>query len=190
MNNQYILLRHGQSISNINDIVISTIENGVKSEYGLTKLGVEQITITAKNLAQKFSLENIIIITSPFKRTVESALIIKDLLKVKNENIAISTNLVERNFSRYELQKNDIYEEIWENDSNHKDSDGVESCQNVFNRIKSFIEYTENSFKNKIIIVISHGDTIMIARTYFENNSPYNQRNFPYINNAEYLIYK
>lgn len=51
LHNTYLIVRHGQSEANVEGIVVSKPENGC-GNYGLTSTGREQVTATAKEIAQ------------------------------------------------------------------------------------------------------------------------------------------
>jgi broad specificity phosphatase PhoE len=188
MKNKYYLIRHGQSTSNINGIICSTLENGIKPNFALTKTGQIQVQRSANEL-KKIIVGDSLIFTSPFSRTLQTALIIKDTLELNNTSFFISMGLVERNFGKYELGSSKNYDKIWSNDVTAKDTKTVESTNLVATRVNQFIMSMESSYSNKNIIVVSHGDTLMIMRTIFLAVNSYTHRSFPYINNAEILIF-
>jgi glucosyl-3-phosphoglycerate phosphatase len=189
MKNKYIFVRHGESVANYRDIICSTITNGTLPEFGLTELGIDQVKNTAKILSTEFKNQEVIIFCSPFSRAVQTSLIIKDKLKVNNSNYYISFDIREREFLKFELQSSKEYSKVWEADNTDKDIKGIETCTQVANRLQLFFDMIELQFVNKNVIIVSHGDPIMIARTILLNDSPYNHRDYEYIKNAECLIF-
>ncbi len=187
MKNRYFFLRHGYSVSNEKGVICSTSENGTLPEYGLLPEGMKQIAITAEKLSDIVNLSKTIIFTSPFTRTLQSALITKQILGLPHYSFFVNNNLVERKFESLELESSILYESVWSADINGEMSEGVESCIEVSIRISEFLEMCENRFESKDIIVVSHGDVIMIARTIFLEISPFKHREFEYIKNGEFI---
>ncbi|HEY5714123.1 MAG TPA: hypothetical protein VIT68_02115 [Candidatus Gracilibacteria bacterium] len=70
LQNQYLIMRHDRSKPNEQGIIISSLENGVLSQYGLAQsdgAAIEE-SVTTSGLSK-----NIIIVSSPFSRTMETA---------------------------------------------------------------------------------------------------------------------
>jgi broad specificity phosphatase PhoE len=189
MKNRYFFLRHGYSVSNDKGIICSTIENGTLPEFGLLPEGMKQIATTAEALSDIVNIGKAIIFTSPFTRALQSALITKQVLGLPHYSFFVSDKLIERNFKSLELESSVLYESVWTADNNGEMSEGVESCIEVSIRISDFVDMCESRFDCKDIIVVSHGDVIMISRTLFLSISPFRHRDFPYIKNAEYILF-
>lgn len=187
MKNRYFFLRHGFGVNNEKGIICSLIENGTLPEYGLLPEGMKQIATTAEALSDIVNIGKAIIFTSPFTRTLQSALITKQVLGLPHYSLFINNNLVERKFEALELDSAVLYESVWNADKNGEMSEGVESCIEVSIRISEFLEMCEERFTGKDIIVVTHGDIIMIARTIFLEISPFKHREFEYIKNGEYI---
>uniref|UniRef100_A0A0D9W2S5 Uncharacterized protein n=2 Tax=Leersia perrieri TaxID=77586 RepID=A0A0D9W2S5_9ORYZ len=76
--NKYWILRHGRSIPNERGIIVSSLENGTKPEFGLTPQGVEQARLAGESLRKELEelgvpLDSVKIRYSPFSRTMETA---------------------------------------------------------------------------------------------------------------------
>jgi broad specificity phosphatase PhoE len=192
MNNKYILFRHGESKPNIDKLVCSDIKNGEKMENGLTVVGSKQVFQSIEDLKLSFKSFNskIIIISSPFSRALQSASILKDGLEISHDCIQVDSRLSERYFGMYEGKQNSIYSEVWKQDETHTDfGDGVETPLQVHDRVGDLIIELENRFINTTIILVSHGDTIMIAKTWFKKNDPYFHHLSEYPKNAQFFIF-
>lgn len=189
MNNKYIFLRHGESVANQRDIICSSLKNGTSPEFGLTQLGIIQANYTSKVLKKELKKEDIIIFTSPYTRAVQTALIVKSTLGIDNNNFFVSMNLKERGFESKELKSSKEYAKVWENDKKGKDSRGIEPCLSVALRIEEFYLMLNAKYNNKTIILVSHGDTIMIARTLLLGVSFFSHRDYDFIKNAECLVF-
>lgn len=78
LNNTYWLLRHGCSVANEQDVVVSRPENGEQPRWGLTAQGRQQAAAAGQLLLQQMGseveAESLLLLTSPFSRTVETAL--------------------------------------------------------------------------------------------------------------------
>lgn len=109
--------------------------------------------------------------TSPLKRTIQTS-------KLLTENYIIDPRLSEMNFGIFEglsyreIEKNYIKEsKAWEKDIlNYRIPKG-ESLKDVFNRTEEFIESIK--YKNKNVLVISHGGIIRCALSLVFKNYDY-----------------
>ncbi|KAL2936869.1 Agropine synthesis reductase, partial [Bienertia sinuspersici] len=93
LRNKYWILRHGKSIPNQKGLIVSSLENGILSEYQLADDGVKQAEL-AGNQFQKLSskaqelkeantpLENVRICYSPFSRTAHTAEVVASVLNL------------------------------------------------------------------------------------------------------------
>jgi glucosyl-3-phosphoglycerate phosphatase len=199
--NRYIFFRHGQSQANLQDLVCSLIENGALAKYGLTPLGQSQVIESVKKLKAELltkgvALEKLIMLSSSFSRALQTALLIRDELGIAVENCSISGLLFERAFAPFELKKagskDGCYQITWEADLKKdypQELSEVEKPQALAKRLTKLISFLEQNYDNKTIILVSHGDPIMIARTIFLGVDPSTHHTYPYILNAEYLIF-
>ncbi|XP_040379324.1 uncharacterized protein LOC102710368 isoform X2 [Oryza brachyantha] len=76
--NRYWILRHGRSVPNERGIIVSSLENGTKPEFGLALQGVEQARLAGESLRKELEemrvpLDSVKILYSPFSRTMETA---------------------------------------------------------------------------------------------------------------------
>ena len=97
MNNQYFLMRHGESVANRKGIIVSHPLHGL-NQYGLTSLGAEQVSESAVNTRLT---DQTLIISSDFCRALESANIVLDVLCAAGP-VVTDPRLRERNFGRWE----------------------------------------------------------------------------------------
>ena len=183
LKNTYFVMRHGQSLANVEELVVSTPDNGVPS-YGLSKKGeqqVEQSILSCKGLSQ-----SVHIISSDFKRAHESANIAHDLLKC-SVDIILDSRLRERDFGDFELTPNENYQTAWDHDaidSSHT-FDNVESADSVMERSTDLIQALEEEHDNMSFLLVAHGDTLQILQTAFLKYSAKKQRELPHLNTAE-----
>ncbi|KAI3986313.1 hypothetical protein MKX01_002158 [Papaver californicum] len=96
LGNKYWILRHGKSIPNEKGLIVSSLENGVLSEYQLADEGVNQARSAGESFQKGFFLynhvqvlkknnipiENVRICYSPFSRTRHTAQVAVSVLNV------------------------------------------------------------------------------------------------------------
>jgi len=174
LKNNYFVLRHGESKPNVLKIVLSSLEDGKKEEYTLTDRGEEQVKLSVRKAKDEELLgSDTIIYSSPFSRTKRSAEIAKEVLGV-NEEINFDERLRERWFGDWEKTDSTAYQKVWDSDKkdpNHKEKN-VESTKEVQERVISLITEIDEKYSGKNILLASHGDTIKILQTGFQNVSP------------------
>lgn len=174
MNNHYFALRHGQSKPNILGIVLSDLEDGKKEEYTLSEQGEEQVRLSVKKAKESEVLgSDTIIFSSPFSRTKKTAEIAKEVLGITSD-IIFDERLRERWFGDWEKTDHTAYKKVWADDEKnpeHKQKN-VESTKEVLERTMSLVGDIEKKYKDKKILLVSHGDAIKIMETGFKKISP------------------
>ena len=184
LSNKYYFLRHGQSTANRQNIIVSKPENAI-NDYGLTGLGVNQVIATAQDSRLN---QDAIIISSDYKRAIETAQVLASVLSVKTE-VSSASELRERDFGEYELKDAQFYQQVWSSDEDKNASsntiDGVESVASVLKRVMSLISKLEQQYQDKKIVLVSHGDVIQITLCYFQQLSPNMHRYINSVKNAE-----
>lgn len=157
MHNKYILLRHGQTIYQARDIKKIYSDND-NLHLSLTKKGKKMIKKSAQELRNK----NIdMIFSSDFYRAKISAEIVSKELKLP---VIFDKRLREidmgifkgKLISGYENYFSSLYQKF-----SKKPLNG-ESRRDVKKRLKSFYNEMNKKYKNKTILVISHGDPIWL----------------------------
>lgn len=101
-----------------------------------------------------------------------------------------STALRERFFGVFEgaCPSDDLYDQIWALDkSSDVDSQhhAVESIQSVVTRTTELILELEQIWKDKIIILVSHGDVTQIVQAVFAAIDPRFHRSLPHMENCD-----
>lgn len=157
------LTRHGQTIWNIDKRL-----QGV-SNSDLTQLGIEQ----AMSLRDRMNDIDIdVIYTSPLVRALETAKIIRGNRDIE---IVIEDGLKEISFGEYEgsteaeLLKKGIGTELkkmFDGDINIK-TPGGESVKELYERLEYTLEKIIEKYKNKRILIVSHGMTLRTMMNYF-----------------------
>jgi len=163
LKNKYILLRHGETI-------YQTKKKGLLYPWtpvnlvGLTKKGKEQV----KSVVEKFKAKNVdLIYSSDFLRTCQTAEIVAKILGLK---IIFDKRLRDINFGIFYGGKIDEYRKFFTNKKQKffKRPPKGESWRDVKKRTIDFIKDIEKKYKNKTIIIISHGDPIWLLNGFLK----------------------
>ncbi|CAL8470365.1 g9907 [Coccomyxa elongata] len=170
LHNSYWVLRHGRSKANDAGIIVSTIENGVPPNYGLSDSGRQQAEEAGEELKRQLAqtdTSTVKVFCSPLTRTLDTAVIVAETLGIytTDSRFQVVPELIERNFGEYELQADNNYNSVWEVDAcdvTAAPKGGGESVEQVAERIRSFIGALEKDNMGKSILLVSHGDTLSI----------------------------
>jgi glucosyl-3-phosphoglycerate phosphatase len=185
--NHYFALRHGESVSNTQGIILSHREDGKKEEYTLTKNGEAQVRASVTTAKESGLLdERTAIFSSPFSRCKRTAGIAKEVLGVKEDTI-IDARLSERWFGDWEGTSNANYQKVWNKDiadAHHKEAN-VESTAEVLARVTDLIKDLETMYSGRNILLVSHGDALQILQTFFKDISPSHHRGVEHLQVAE-----
>lgn len=175
-------MRHGQSLANEQGIIVSDPVNGVLEEYGLSAVGRQQ----AEKSAQDSDLnQDTLIYTSDFSRAHQTAEIVRRVIGANN--VVIATQLRERYFGDWEKTAHDNYKKVYEFDRVVADrhTNNVESLNSVLARTMQLVTTIEQAYKDRDILLVSHGDTLQILRTGMSGISPVKHCDLPYPKTAE-----
>ncbi|MBU2109696.1 class I tRNA ligase family protein, partial [Patescibacteria group bacterium] len=161
--NKIFLIRHAEAENNVSEILSSWPE---KAEYHLTEKGKEQ----AKKMAEFLKKENIdLIFSSPVTRTKETAEIIAKKLDIK---VIFDERLREMDYGDLEGKAYRDFERQYPRESRiEKTEHGIETGNQIKERLENFLEEINKKYSNKNIIIISHGDPIQIFYGITQNLS-------------------
>jgi len=167
VNNQYFILRHGQARSNKYDFVSSWPEKGYNP---LTRDGKKQV----KQVIKKLKRENIdLIFSSDVLRAKSTAEIIG-----KSLNLKINFDKRLREINTGDLNGSSIekwYGYFGNSNRFEKRPPNGENLTDVFNRAKGFLDDIDNKYKEKNILIVSHGDLLVsfqgISKNLFAEKS-------------------
>ncbi|MCF6191145.1 MAG: histidine phosphatase family protein [Cocleimonas sp.] len=189
LKNHYFALRHGESMANVEGLIVSTPENGIP-KYGLSNEGRAQVTQSVTRVLDKNDLDaNTRIISSDFKRAHESAKIAKELL-ASAHSIELDAKLRERDFGDFELMDNTHYQTVWDNDaidSSHT-IDNAESADAVMQRATAVVASLEKQFNGETFLLVAHGDTLQILQAAFKKYPASKQREMVHLETAEIRV--
>ena len=186
----YFGLRHGESHPSSQNRICSSLAGGVDPRNGLTAQGCEEVASSTRRWVREIggSLRSAIhenrlrVIHSPFSRTKESAEIFWSVvggffpeIEAHRSHWTVPSDLLrERYFGHYDEKSpsDRLYQEIWLADSLDPGHtlQNCESAAAVQSRVKRLVEGFEalNDLpKGTWLILVSHGDTLKIAQTYF-----------------------
>ena len=152
------VIRHGQVDTNIKNQV-----NGWNEEK-LNPVGIQQ-AINAGNQLKNIKID--VVFCSPLLRTKQTY----NNLNIKDIPIFYDDRIKERNSNSM------VYADVETLDSNiwydrtknivYKDSEGF---KNIINRTKSILTDIKNNYKNKNVLIVTHGDICKAIYLYFNPN--------------------
>jgi len=177
----YYALRHGQSLANVEGIIMSDPTKAC-TNYGLSEKGKQQATAAADDVRTTFvahGYEGLVILTSDLLRAKETAVTVFDGtrdLPTHEDRIIIETRLRERWFGEWDGTSDENYHKVWKDDefdSSHT-LKRVESVNEVMERTtKCILEWDDHlaskyEEKRCMVILVAHGDVLQILQTAFE----------------------
>lgn len=160
--NTFFIMRHGEAENNVIRILSAAKEGG---KYGLTQLGQEQIKQTAVKLQEELKRLNkktdqVIIVTSPIRRTHESADILAKELKLAKDQVIIDERLTEMRLGSFEGRTYDEYEQA----KARGDIMDSESPMAIARRMQAAVIDYNSRNTGKVYILVSHGDPIWLLQ--------------------------
>jgi len=153
----FYIVRHGQSVANVQKIVQGTV-----IDTSLTEIGRQQAKVLAEELKEvRFDA----IYSSDSRRAKETADIIG---KIYNLPVVATSKLRERNFRKYEGMNMDSFlalhvnfnEMTLDEKLDHKLDENQESNREGALRLIAFLEQTAEKHPHEKILIITHGGVI------------------------------
>ncbi len=151
------VLRHGQTDYNVKNIYQG------QSDIPLNEIGVEQ----AKEVAQKFTNIDIdAILVSPLIRTKQTAQYVNEIVRAQ---IIIEPLLIERSFGDMEGHHNreDCNIQMLSDYDANYNIYNVEPIKDLFKRTYTCMNSIIERFKNKNVILVTHGCVSQAIECYF-----------------------
>lgn len=163
LKNRYFGIRHGESTANLNHFIASQFES--QKGVGLTTNGIQQVR---DSVSEKRALlgDNVVIISSDFDRTLETARIAAQTLGQAAADIIVDPLLRERDFGNMEGGPDTGYQLAWSRGI-HSTADGVELIATVLSRTTQCILNLESRFNQRTLLLVSHSDPLMILESGF-----------------------
>lgn len=169
------IIRHGQTDWNIEH------RTQGHTDIALNKNGIVQAELISQKIA---NLKIDSIISSDLKRAYMTAQIIN---KNFNKNIETDKRLREFCFGTLEgITRDKITQEIWDDFNKNPKQFNAETKEEIFNRIKSFIDDIKSNNINKNTLVVTHGGPIRMIKYYLDNGNNFNDKKYL----AEYMTLK
>ena len=148
--NKYFVMRHGGSESNLSNKISSKVEN----VDHLTEEGKKQVLKSIKILKDK---KIDLIISSDFMRTKETTEIIKNELKIPEDNLIFDKRLWELSTGVFNGKKWNDYWEVREGENGYFfKPEGGESHKELKHRTINFLYDIEKKYKGKNILIVTH----------------------------------
>lgn len=199
LNIHYNNCRHGHSVANGKDLIVSALEEGVKPEWGLSELGASQAERAGEQMVEilrnaPISPNSIVIFSSPFSRAFETAARIGSHLDIHlhDRRLRKAEALRERYFgTALEGKPSTLYGQVWyedEKDITKRPEGGGESVNDVAGRLEQFVYQVEDEFQDHYIILSSHGDSLSILLSIFKGEDKRKHRQFGMSNCQVYQI--
>lgn len=153
--NTYTFMRHGEAEGNTKGRITTDIH-----EFNpLTEKGKKDVIKVAQELKDTH-----IIISSPFQRTKETALLLAQELGFDEDDIIVEERLAEIQMGIWEGKKWDeffaVHDIYWHY---HNAPEGGESRLDVQRRVGSLLQELEEKYKDKKIILVTHGGCVGAA---------------------------
>lgn len=128
-------------------------------------------------------------VSSLFKRAKQTAEIIHGVLGC-TQPLQIDEALNERGYGSYDLKNSSIVFETWKYDEHDavNTQHGIENVVNVLSRTSRLIKRLEETYIDKDIILVSHGDPLRILLAGFTNVEPGHHASIRHFDNAEIRI--
>jgi len=128
-------------------------------------------------------------VSSVFKRAKQTAEIIHNVLGC-TQPLQIDEALNERGFGSYDLKDSSILFEIRKNDACDAidTQHGIENVMDVLSRASRLIKQLEETYTDKDIILVSHGDPLRILLAEFTKVKPGQYASIRRFDNAEIRI--
>lgn len=160
--NEYFVMRHGESKSNVAGVISANIKN----EDPLTEKGREQVLASVAEL-QKQKIDMIIV--SPFMRTQQTAELVREQLGLPSDAVYVDERIREFDLAD-ELEGKRWHDDYavanfatWEERFTKK-IEGSENRRDVTKRMGEFLYEIERTYQGKRILIVSHGGCIATLR--------------------------
>ncbi len=155
------IVRHGQTEWNNQKRIQG------RANTPLDEIGKSQAFETKNKLS---SIDIDLIICSPLERAKQTAEIINN---DRNIEIIYDDRIIERSFGKIEGHPigNYDFNEFWDYDKNIKYED-IETMHELFNRVFGFIKEIISKYRDKNVLIVSHGGVGLPFYCFFNNNIP------------------
>lgn len=170
-------MRHGQTDANLR------IDNGQSAgdpDPTLNDQGLQQARDAAAELKD---VHFDAILTSPLKRALQTAEIVNQFHQLP---LTLAGELRERHLDSYALP--DAWRELFDFDKNIRPENG-ETATEFFDHIYKFIDRLRQGYRNKTILVVTHGGVGHAFHAYMNNLPLEGNLQILRMQNCEYRVY-
>lgn len=149
------VIRHGQTNCNRENKY-----NG-KLDEDINEVGIKQAKLAQEDV-KKLNID--LIICSPLLRTRHTC----NIVNVNNIPIIYDKRIEERDCGKLTNEKlgEFYYTDYW-NYYSSKNIEGLETIQELFDRVASFLDEIKEKYKNKNILLVTHGGVARAIYFYF-----------------------
>jgi len=171
LKNRYFLLRHGKTIHQAEKKNIIYFYPDDDPPCVLLDEGIKEVKLAGEALKGK----NIdLIFSSDILRAKQTAEIVAELINYDLEKIVYDTRLRDVNWGIFGGKNKEDAWAYYDNDMIKKFELGVpqgESWNECRSRMVEVLKEIENNFVNKNILIVSHGDPLLLLEGYMRSNS-------------------
>lgn len=158
--NKYFVMRHGETQANGQGL----IDTNISSHTPLSEKGREDVQNAATTLPKVD-----VIISSPFERTKQTAQIIAKVMGLESSNVLEDGRIGEIQMGQWNGKKWEEYLSTRSvSDRYYKLDDRKETRIDVMKRVGNFLFELEQEYKNKTILIVTHGAPIGLLRVITE----------------------
>ncbi len=149
--NNYLVMRHGESESNINGVVSSDVSN----EHHLTEKGKQEAVESAQSL-KNASID--LVIASDLVRTKETAYVVARELGLPQEKVLFDSRIREIQTGIFNGKPIEDYQNYFSSieEKYHKQPNGGESVSDMRKRVGAFLYELEEKYHEKNILIVTH----------------------------------
>jgi broad specificity phosphatase PhoE len=180
--NRYLVMRHGQSKANVDGVIVSSVDRDRQGDFGLSALGRDQALAAAAGSGLPAGT---VICSSDFARARQTAEIVRDCLGAPG--VVLAPALRERYFGDFDGSPVASYARVWAADEAGAGDagSGVEPAAAVLARTAGLVAELEQAYRDRDILLVSHGDTLQILQAGFAGLDPSRHRTVPHLETAE-----
>lgn len=163
LKNVYLLMRHGESESNIQGVSSSNVATDI---YPLTEKGKQQARESAEAMKAAGNIPDVIFY-SPMKRTTETARAVQEVLGLPEDRIVMEERILEYQVGKYDGRPNAEHLEEFSSREEQftKALPGGESFNDIRRRVIGFLRECEEKYQGKTLMFVSHAAPIWLIET-------------------------
>lgn len=178
------MLRHGESVANVDGLIVSAVGPRALVEVGLTERGREQARAAAAEAARQGIGPGAVVLTSDFARARQTAEEFCAVLGAGEPRVG--ARLRERGFGTHDEGPASAYDLVWADDLARRDgAHEVESVREVAARASEVLRRADALAEQAPVVLVAHGDVLQIMLAVGEGMDPYEHRSVPHLANAE-----